>query len=154
MIEVILNNVELMVAAQVGSMRRVASIQRKLNNKLHSAKSEWAMDIDGAASEMAAAKYLNIYWVPTVNAGKAADVAGFQVRSTNHEHGKLVIRENDVKNEKYILVISQPPTFKIIGWIWANDAKNEKYWRPPDDTGGGAWWVPQAVLEPMERIND
>jgi hypothetical protein len=152
MIEIVLNNAELYVAAQVGSMRRVASIQRKLNNKLHSTKSEWAMDIDGAAAEMAVAKYLNMYWVPTVNAGKEADVAGFQVRSTNHLNGNLLIRENDVKREQYILVISQPPTFKIIGWIWSDDAKSEKYWRPPDETGGGAWWVPQSDLMPMRTI--
>ena len=154
MIEITLNSAELLVAAQVGSMRRVASMKRKLGVYLHSGKDNWAIDIDGAAAEMAVAKHLNVYWVPSVNTGKSADVGNFQVRSTEHEHGKLIIRENDAKNEKFILVIYKPPTFKIVGWIYSDDAKTNKYWKEPDEIGVGAWWVPQSDLRPMETIND
>jgi len=156
MTEIILSNAELMVAAQVGAMRRVSSIKRNFNTHAKAFKPglEWVHDIDGAASEMAVAKMLNVYWVPSVNAGKAADVESFQIRSTNHEYGKLLIREHDVKNEKYILVVSRHPLFKVVGWMWADEAKVDKYWKEPDDTGVGAWWVPQSDLKPMSTVYD
>lgn len=153
MVKIELTNVELLIASQVGAMRRVASIQRHLTNQKQSNKSQWEIDIDGAAAEMAVAKYLNVYWLPTVNAGKAADVSGFQVRSTTREYGSLIIRENDVKNEKYILVISQAKTFIIVGWIWCDEGKQEKFWKTKDENGLPAWWVPQSELKPMETIN-
>lgn len=153
MIKIDLTHIELLVAAQVGAIRRVASIKRDLLNQKQSKKSQWEIDVDGAAAEMAVAKYLGVYWVPTVNAGKAADVNGFQVRSTTRENGSLIIRENDVKNEKYILVISQAQTFTVVGWIWCHDGKQERFWKLKDENGLPAWWVPQSELQPMETIN-
>jgi len=85
------------------------------------------MDVEGAAAEMAVAKYFGVYWYPSVNSGKAADVKNFQVRSTNHKNGKLIVRENDEKNEQYILVTCNVQKFNIIGWIWLNDAKQDRY---------------------------
>lgn len=148
-----LNEVEMIVAAQVGSMRRIASMKRQLNHNIHSEKSDWNMDIYGAAAEMAVGKHFNIYWKPTVNAGKAPDVGRFQVRATTHQNGHLLIRENDEKNEQFIFVTADQQTFKIIGWIWSDDAKKDKFWKPADHTGAGAWWVPQSALQPMETID-
>ena len=153
MVTIKLSNAELYVAGHVGTMRRVASIQKKIPDTKNSKRGFWETDADGAAAEMAVAKYFGVYWVPSVNAGKASDVLNFQVRSTSWQNGKLIIRTKDKKNEKYILVTVNVDICNIVGWTWADDAKKEKFWKPEDHTGESAWWVPQSELQPMETIN-
>lgn len=149
MIEVQLSNLEMMIAAHVGATRSVASLN--YNKEKQSDKSQFVIDVDGAAAEMAVAKHFNIYWVPTVNAGKAADVMHYQVRQTQHDNGRLLVREKDKKEEKYILVTGVMNTFRIRGWMWLSEAKQEKYYE--HKSGLPAWWVPQSDLHPMETIN-
>lgn len=153
MITIKLTNPELFVAGHVGTMRRVASIQKKSPDTKNSKRGFWETDADGAAAEMAVAKHFGVYWVPSVNAGKASDVLDFQVRSTSWPSGKLIVRPKDEKNEKYILVIVIAETCSIVGWIWADEAKQDRFWKPADHTGEAAWWVPQSELKPMETIN-
>lgn len=139
-----LTPVEMMIAGQVGTMRRVKSRQMGLKDKdLSSWKASWGNDFDGAAAEMALAKYLNVYWDGSVNSFKQPDVGEFQVRSTNLLNGRLIIRPNDaVDDEIFVLVLTgEIPTISIVGWFRCGDAKKEKYW---DDN---AWWVPQEDLD-------
>jgi len=146
MIEVTLTPSELFVSSHVGCLRHISSIQRKLPNIVAGSKDDWNSDVDGASAEMAVAKHLGVYWNQSVNAGKAPDVLEYQIRSTSHRNGCLIIRERDKVDATYILVITNPPIFKIIGSIHSTIAKQDKYWRKADDMGVGAWWVPQCDL--------
>ena len=102
--QVRLTKVELIVAGLVATMRRVSSMGN-LNDQNYSTDSSFDLDIDGAASEMAFAKYMNVYYEPTVNTFKSPDVGKIQVRSTKHKTGKLIIRQRDKKNEIFVKYI-------------------------------------------------
>lgn len=143
---------EIMLAGQVGTMRSVSSRKQGLNRVVHNVKSNWSNDFDGAAAEMAYAKYRNVYYEPSINTFKAPDVTQDQIRSTLHPNGKLLIRENDVLEERFILVICSSPIYRMAGWLWTSEAKKDEWFRPADDTGVAAWWVPQNALHSMETL--
>ena len=144
---------ELMVAGLVGNMRSIASLGNLTQNKHSPTDSQWQIDVDGAAAEMAFAKWLNVYYAPSVNTFKAPDVGTMQVRSTKHEHGKLIIRGNDVKDEIVVLVVNRMPTYIMAGWIRTADAKQDKYLYDPNGKGSPAWMVPQTDLNKMEDLD-
>ncbi len=144
---------ELMVAGLVGNMRSISSLGNLVQNKHSPTDSQWQIDVDGAAAEMAFAKWLDVYYEPSVNTFKAPDVGVMQVRSTKHEHGKLIIRANDKKDEIVVLVINRMPTYTMAGWIRTNEAKQDKYLYDPNGKGAPAWMVPQVNLNKMEDLN-
>lgn len=138
---IILNSTELMIASLAGSMRRVSSIKDGLNKNKHAEKSDWSTDVDGAAAEMAFAKFLNVYWSAANNSFKEPDVGTWQVRSTSRKDGHLIIRHNDKElEERFVLIITEPPKYHIVGFILNLNSRQDRYWR------GDSWWVPQTDL--------
>lgn len=146
-----LTKTELMVAGLVGNMRTIASMGYTSDSK-HSVDSQWVIDTDGAAAEMAFAKYLGVYYEPSVNTFKAPDVSNIQVRGTRLDQGKLIVRKRDPDNEIYVLVINKVPEFRIAGWIKGGDAQQDKYLFDPGKKAL-AWFVPQADLNKMEDLD-
>lgn len=147
---VTLTNPEIYVASQIGVMRNVASHQRNLPRTNRSAEynndHQWETDINGALSEMAVAKAFGVYWNPTVNVGKLADVGKIQVRSNTRKNGHLIIRKRDSDDEVFMLVLCNNPDFTLAGWIWSKDAKIQEFYRPENQYGVEAWWVSQDKL--------
>lgn len=144
-----LSSSELMSAAVTGALRRITSLQNKLNAGIyHASGNEWSTDIDGAAAEMVLAKHLGVYWSAHVNSMKEADVLNWQVRSTHHKDGCLIIRGHDDPEQSYVLVTSAAPSYTIVGWMSAKEARQDKYFRK-SNTGLDAWWVPQQDLHPV-----
>lgn len=143
MIEIKLTLEELMIAAQVGSIRRVSGIKSGMDKNKHTSKSDWGTDIDGAAAEMAFAKWLGVYWAGSNRTFKAPDVGSWQVRSTTHREGCLIVRPNDSDRDSFVLILTATPSFFIAGWLMGSDAKQDKFRR--DDS----WWVPQNELKPL-----
>lgn len=139
--------IELTIAAVVGIARRITSIQGRWNKFKHCEKSDWATDIDGAAAEMAVAKALGLYWDCSNRSFKRADLAGalLHVRSTNHPDGHLIVRKND-ENGLYVLVITDSPHYRIVGWISLDGAKEDRFWQ------GDSWWVPQGELNSISCL--
>lgn len=141
-----LSSSELMSAAVTGALRRITSLQNKLNAGIyHASGNEWSTDIDGAAAEMAVAKHLNTYWSSHVNSMKDPDVLNWQVRSTHHKDGCLIVRKHDNPEQDYILVITAAPNYTIVGRMCASEARQDKYFRQGNG-GLDAWWVPQQDL--------
>jgi hypothetical protein len=142
-VEIELTNAELMVASCVGSMRRVRSIGRK---NPYTTRSDWDMDIDGAAAELAVAKYLNVYWIAGVNTFKAPDVAALQVRSTKRSNGRLIVHHNDNPTALFVLVICNFPHYRLVGSILGQAAKVPEFFEDESSSGAAAWFVPQDRL--------
>jgi hypothetical protein len=142
-----LTNSELMLASQLGVMRRIASRQRNLPDTTNS-KYHWDADIIGAIAEMAYCKRYNIYWCPTINVGGEPDIEGLHIRATTLSHGKLIIREyeRDKPNLPYFLIIVQDAICTIAGWAYADEVRQQQFFRPKDETGDAAWWYPQHLL--------
>jgi hypothetical protein len=148
-----LSTAELMIAASVGAMRRVSSLKRRMDTDRHAPHSSWATDIDGAAAEQAVSKHLGRYWGGHIYNFNGDDVSGgIQVRSTSYHDGCLIIRESDADNSIFVLVVASAPSYTIIGWIKASDAKKAKYFRQGNGAGSDAWWVKQSDLIDMLTI--
>lgn len=145
-VEVRLTPAQLMMAGYTGTLRRVASIQSGHNKNIHAAKSDWATDIDGAASEIAVAQHLNVFWYPTVNTFKAPDVSAYQVRSTTHHDGHLIVRKNDNPDERFVFVLTRTPIFILVGSMLGREAMVDEFFRRGCDGEADAWWVPQGKL--------
>lgn len=106
------------------------------------------IDIQGALAELAFSKAFKLKWDRTTWGGRY-DVGKFQVRSTKHLNGCLLIRKNDEDEDNYVLVIDQCPKFEIIGWLRGKDAKKNKWIRIPNNRPP-AWFVPQEYLNKFD----
>ena len=114
--------------------------QRNYNDRL-------LVDIRGTCGELAVAKAINRYWAPSVNTfHKIPDIEpNIEVRTTNNPNGSLIVRDNDPDDRYYVLVIGDPPTFNICGYIKGSDAKRDEFLRNPHGHRP-SFFVPQAAL--------
>jgi hypothetical protein len=96
---------------------------------------------------MAFAKWLGVYWEPTINTFKGrADVAGCEVRARTHHSYELLVRNNDLDDRPYVLLTGLAPDFLIRGWLFGREAKRPEWLR---DYGGNrqpAYFVPTPEI--------
>lgn len=116
-------------------------------------------DLMGAEGELAVSKALSLPWdgewlpIEVWDSWKldGNDVGSLEVRTTDHENGRLILHPNDKDDVPYILVIStHRPQYKLAGWMLARDGKQEKYWR--NDVPRPCFMVPQGSLRPMSEL--
>ena len=136
-------------AALVGVMRQITNL-RDGRRDAHGASlsTGWQIHIEGACAEYAVAKHLGVFWNGNMGNLKADDVGPFQVRSTEHANGRLILHEGDPSDKLYVLVTGRCPSYVIQGWIKGEDGQNPKYWTDPS-TGRPAFFVTTADLKPM-----
>lgn len=105
-------------------------------------------EVLGAWGECAVAKHSGLYFYDIGGPDKAApDVGPLHVRTTTGDKG-LRIYPNDPDPEPCVLVVPlRPPTFSIVGWVWAIDGRRDE-WVCHLNRGGH--WVPQSALRPIE----
>jgi hypothetical protein len=143
---------ELEIAAAAGVRRRVGALSRGLTDRYGAVDGDsWGQDIEGAAAEMAVAKLLGRYYVPAlhVQTDGEGDVAQYQVRSTSHENGCLLVKTGDADEDVFILVTGRAPTLNVRGWMKAGDGKRAEWWR--EVRGRTAFFVPQSALRPLAK---
>jgi hypothetical protein len=135
-----------MIASQVGIMRQVEDIKAK-KKSFSGEKPElaWQRHIEGSLTECAMAKYLNVYW--SKQAWPNPDVGNIDVRSTHWEHGDLRIEPKDPDERKFYLLTGINGTYIIRGWIYAKDAKQDKYLKTYDKEREMKYFVPQTDLK-------
>jgi len=107
----------------------------------------WRVDINGVGAELAVAKLLAAY--PT-GLGLSGDVGRVEVRSTEYPDGALILHPADPDDRPFVLVTGQLPTYDVVGWVMAGDAKRKAYWRT--DRRHPAWFVPQGALHPIDAV--
>lgn len=84
----------------------------------------------------------------------AGDVNGYEIRSTMHPQGGLLLRPKDVKHKAtsqvFILVRLSSEGGRLMGWYRLEAGAVDKWWR----TGirSPAWIVPAKVLNPMDTL--
>jgi hypothetical protein len=141
---------EVGTAAMVGIRR--AYMSRNAPDTVHSGKGKnWDMEVIGALGECAVAKATKRYWSPDVGLYGKADVdGGLCVRTTDIRSGNLIVREKD-SGEIYVLATGRCDVFNVVGWISAEEAKTDKFWRT-DKGEPFSWWVPQSALHPIEEL--
>lgn len=116
---------------------------------------------EGAAGELAFARYIGVPWDRSVNTFKQPDVAGWHVRTRTNWAWDLIIRAAD-PDGPYVLVLGHsmpthyltgqphPVNFRIAGYYpSADDARTHPEWVHDYGAHGEAWFVPQSALLPI-----
>lgn len=143
---------EVGIAARVGVQRMIRALARG-RAPAHGGPGNdgngWGLHIEGAASEMAAAKIMGRYWPAAVDPDYEGDLGPrLHVRSTPRPDGCLILHPNDADDGAFYLMVGQIPTFSMVGWIHATAGKVEQFWRT--DVRAPAFFVPQSELQPPE----
>lgn len=116
-------------------------------------------DIEGALSELAVSRALNLSWdgkwlpIDIWDNWKheGNDVGKLEIRSTALATGRLILHPSDKDNSPYVLVLSHSnPTFKMVGWIYGKEGKQDKYWR--DNVPRPCYMVRQEDLKSMDEL--
>lgn len=151
-VEVQLEWHEVLMAAAIGVNRHIESRRKGLKDFITIqgyGDNKWDMDIEGAASEMAVAKHLGLYWDGAINSFKGGDVGRLQVRSARLHDYKLIVRNNDSDTDLFVLVTGSSPDYRIHGYLSGKMAKEAKWWHVPNKPPG-AFFVPQDSLKPLK----
>jgi hypothetical protein len=152
-IEVVLTEFELHMAAGVGARRGVNAFVNGRRQAAADVDSEgnWQQHIEGACGEMAVARVLNRYWNGSVGTFKSGgDVGDIQVRTRSKHHYDLIVRSRDRDEDWFILVTGTAPRYRVHGYVRAADAKKDEY-RQNHGGHGEAWFVPAANLKPLKQ---
>ena len=113
--------------------------------------------IDGARAELAFLRMIGAdlaQWAAYTNTSRSlaaigADVAGWEVRSTRHRDGHLLVHPRDVPGTRMALVTTNGVLYRAPGWIMAEDGRRPEWWRELSRADGACWCVPQSALRPF-----
>ena len=145
---------ELLSAAVGGCQRRVTSMEvaRPQFYGADERNNYWQIDIQGAIAEYAVAKAFDKYWEPATDKSLKSlpgDVGFYQIRSTAHKTGQLIVHKADADDVPFILAIVSEPYVKLAGYLYGGEAKEigeqRKY---------GCSWVPQDKLRSVTELID
>lgn len=149
-----LNRHEILAAAIGGCQRRVKAmeIDRPQFYGADERSNYWQIDIQGAIAEFAVAKAFDKYWEPATDKplkSLPGDVGFYQIRSTTHKNGNLIVYEADSDDVPFILAIVAEPYVKLAGYLYGEEAKKigEKH-------RYGDSWVSQDKLRSVTELID
>lgn len=149
---VTLSRKELVEACKIANLRMEGVGSMNLKDK-HGAEKEKNLryHILGARGEMAFKKYIGSTENLTFNTFKSRpDVGEFEVRTRSKDHYDLILRKDDPDDKKYVLVVGESCTYRIVGWIKGSERylhEIKTYNERP-----GAWFIPQSALHRMDEL--
>ncbi len=153
-VTIVLTEEELVEGGTIGVRRQAENIRRNRPDA-YGCKPEvgWQVHVEGALAERSVAKLLGAVWTGNLGDLKASDVGRYQVRSTSHPNGRLIIHDRDADDDVFILITGLNGTYHAHGWIMGNTGKREN-WRDDPTSGKGrpAYFVPRTALQPMSRL--
>lgn len=145
MLEVELDYPQIMMCVYAGGVRHLQFLKRGARPMYgKDVSTVWGEQIEGALSEYALAKHLNVHWEGVGVAG-GNDLAEEEVRVTKLINGSLLLHPKDQDNKRYWLLTGENGKYTIHGYIYGKDGKQEKFWRDPVG-GRPAFFVPQSAL--------
>ena len=150
--DVTLTGYEMAMASDAGRLRNISAI--KDGRKPQIEGGEWQAHIEGAAGEVAAAKWMNVFWGGSVNTFKTGgdiDGTGWEVRTRSKHEYDLIVRDSDPDNRVMILVTGKSPNFRVQGWIKTEEAKRAEFLQNYGGYGQ-AYFVPKSRLNLMEDL--
>jgi hypothetical protein len=160
-----LRGLEVLIGAIVGVHRAVEVIENGRENRARDLDKDghlWTRMIEGTIAELAVARALDRFWGGAGNGKltgpKAAggDVGRLQVRcrlgSPLDQTKRLIIQERDQDGETFVLAVGRAPSYRIVGFIDAGEAKRHAEWIQNPGGRGEAWFVPQAALNDLRYL--
>jgi hypothetical protein len=151
-VRVVLTPPEMTLALLVGGFRQVTNLRDGRRDRYGASPERgWQCHIEGAAGELAVAKWLNLYWSGQLGRLWAPDVGRLEVRTRSRDDYELLVHPDDPAAAVFVLVVGRMPTFRLVGWIRGAEATRRGRW---DDPAGGrpAYFVPQAALAPLATL--
>lgn len=142
---------EMHMGALIGASRRIESMLngRTSGAHTHDELNAWDIDIEGACAEIAVAKCIGRYWSGSVGSFKEPDIGqDVQVRWTHLVTGRLIVRDDDPDEHRYVLVVGTAPRYRVVGWMRGSEAKNPLFAKDPNGRPS-AFFVPQSCLHPI-----
>lgn len=142
---------EVNLCAQVGVMRQVENIaEGRKQNWNKPIDKDFQDHINGATGEYVLAKVLNIHWTGKGEL-RAPDVGPFEVRTTPFHSGHLILHKTDADDKKFFLVTGRNASFRVHGWCFGRDGKQDRFWCDLVKNGRPAFFVPQSMLRPIDE---
>ena len=80
------------------------------------------------------------------------DVGDYEVRTTEHPRGGLLLRDRDDPERIYICVRVTKKGGTLVGWLRGKDGMIPRWWRT--DVRYPCWIVSASALQPMEEIRN
>lgn len=156
MIEIQMTMAEIGCALSIGWQRIVESTASKRN---HATTYKRTMvkrieeEFVGVLAEMAVGKMSGEYFIPSVNTFHVVPdcFADTEVRGTSLPWGKLIIRNNDADDRKYIFATVEGKSVKLWGWILGVDAKKQMFLDDPHEYRE-SWFVDRKYLNDMDSF--
>ena len=156
---------EFLHAAYIGLRRRALSIDKDYEAKYGQQKYDlgkllW-QNVSGALGEKVVAKGFNRYWLEQVGIDpKAPDVEpNIEARYVGTPLYGMPYRRSDDDSGKsdrpYVMVIANgdhPFKFRIPGWLFGHEMKNEDWFLDPDKRGHKAYFAPMDKLHPPAAL--
>ena len=147
---------EMWMASQYGAMRQVENIKKKRKDAFGaSVRDGWQINIEGALGECAVAKAFGIFWNGNIGDLKGPDVGKAQVRTTHHDHGRLILHKfsKDDPSDYFVLVTGVNGKYIIRGGIRGYKGMQDEFWEDPTGEGRPAYFVPQDLLDDIETTS-
>lgn len=110
-------------------------------------------ELMGALGELAVAQWFGMpnFKPPLGTFHSIPDCNGVEVRSTDIETGRLIVRDNDPSDRAYVLCLVRGPDVVLAGWMVGRDAKHNQWLSNPHGYRP-CWMVPRAALLPMHEL--
>jgi hypothetical protein len=147
--------ITLIEAMKIAELRFTEAVILNLNNAT-TYQSDVAeimtRSIGGILAELVIGRKFDRFFFPSINTfHKQADVGqDIEVRSTPHENGSLILRDNDDAARRYVFVVCDPMRgFHVRGWVYGYEAMTDE-WRKTDE-GRPAWWF-RGTYRPHETL--
>lgn len=111
------------------------------------------VDEIGCLGELSACKFLNKYWYAAVFSDqeykdkkiRPNDVTGYEIKTTIHKTGRLLVRPETPDDSKVLLVCQHSETeYFIAGWQFAKECKQPEHWQYKGMKN--CWAYPQNLL--------
>lgn len=113
-----------------------------------------AFRISGYCGEAAVALFLGLTPKRDDWFQNRPDVGGFDVMTSKRSDACLIFTPRNPLYSVKILVIDESPFFHLVGCYQCDEARQHREWWREPRPGGGAWFVPQKVLRPINSGDD
>lgn len=147
---------ETAIAVRIGEARTIWNRSRGNDHRHGKAGgADWSADIEAACAEVAAAKGIGVYMPITTTPAedRGGDLGyGLHVRHSHRDDACLILHKDDQPAGLFVLVLGSMPTYRLVGFIEAEDGKRESWWKDPTGDGRPAFFVPQIALHSIAGL--
>jgi len=78
--------------------------------------------------EIAAARFLGLYWPLAYRKPVVPDLAGVEVFTPRNRKHNLLLHDGDTDEVRWLLVVGPPPEMEIVGWAWTAEIRTPENW--------------------------